>query len=110
MRWASSLTGRSARRAEDPEQEQEEVDEVQIQRQGAELAREHGLDARPEAAEASGPPWRGLLAAAGSVSASAVIAGSRGRGAVASSVLGSVSAGLVHNADLPVLVVPSDRD
>jgi nucleotide-binding universal stress UspA family protein len=78
--------------------------------EGAELAREYGLAARPEAAEASGPAWRGLLAAAGGASASAVIAGSRGRGAVASSVLGSVSAGLVHNADVPVLVVPSDGD
>jgi len=77
--------------------------------EGAELAREHGLEARPEAAEASGPPWRGLLAAAGGASASAVIAGSRGRGAVASSVLGSVSAGLVHNADVPVLVVPQAK-
>ena len=80
-----------------------------IAAEGAELAREHGLEARHEAAEESGPPWRGLLAAAGSASASAVIAGSRGRGAVASSVLGSVSAGLVHNADVPVLVVPQAK-
>ena len=75
--------------------------------EGAALAREHGLDARPELAEADGSAWRGLLAAARSASAAAVIAGSRGRGAVASTVLGSVSAGLVHNADVPVLVVPT---
>jgi nucleotide-binding universal stress UspA family protein len=81
--------------------------------EGAALAREHGLVARPELAEADGSAWRGLLAAARAASAAAVIAGSRGRGAVASTVLGSVSSGLVHNADLPVLVVPdggSQRD
>jgi len=75
--------------------------------EGAALAREHRLDAWPSLALDDGPDWRGLLAAARSASASTVIAGSRGRGAVASSVLGSVSAGLVHNADVPVLVVPS---
>jgi len=34
-----------------------------------------------------------------------IVAGCRGRGALASTVLGSVSAGLVHNADRPVLIV-----
>ena len=77
--------------------------------EGAALAREHGLDARPELAEAEGAAWRGLLAAAQTASAGAVIAGSRGRGAVAATVLGSVSSGLVHNADVPVLVVPTGR-
>jgi nucleotide-binding universal stress UspA family protein len=76
--------------------------------EGAALAREHGLQARPELVDADGAAWRGLLAAAKTASAGAVIAGSRGRGAMASSVLGSVSSGLVHNADVPVLVVPGD--
>jgi nucleotide-binding universal stress UspA family protein len=34
-----------------------------------------------------------------------IVAGCRGRSALASTVLGSVSAGLAHNAELPVLVV-----
>ena len=38
--------------------------------------------------------------------AAALLVGSRGRGAVASTVLGSVASGLVHAAALPVLVVP----
>lgn len=74
--------------------------------EGAAFAREHGLDARPEAVAAHGAAWLGVLAAARDASAAAVVAGSRGRGAMASSVLGSVSWGLVHNAELPVLVVP----
>jgi nucleotide-binding universal stress UspA family protein len=35
-----------------------------------------------------------------------VLVGSRGRGAAAATVLGSVASGLVHAAALPVLVVP----
>jgi nucleotide-binding universal stress UspA family protein len=77
--------------------------------QGAALAHERGLQARPEAVEASGAAWRGLLATARTASAAAVIAGARGRGAMASTVLGSVTSGLVHNADLPVLVIPYNR-
>jgi nucleotide-binding universal stress UspA family protein len=34
-----------------------------------------------------------------------IVAGSRGRGALGSTVLGSVSAGLVHNAELPILII-----
>jgi nucleotide-binding universal stress UspA family protein len=37
--------------------------------------------------------------------ATVIVAGSRGRGGLASTILGSVSSGLVHNAETPVLVV-----
>jgi nucleotide-binding universal stress UspA family protein len=74
--------------------------------EGAALATEHGLRARPQTVEAGAGAWRGLLSVGGSEGAAAIVAGSRGQGAVASALLGSVSAGLVHNADLPVLVVP----
>ena len=37
--------------------------------------------------------------------AAVVVAGRRGRGAVASTVLGSVASGLVHNAGVPTLIV-----
>lgn len=79
-----------------------------IAREGAELAVSCGLDAHPEAFEAEGKPWRGLLAAARERGASLVVAGTNGDSALAAALLGSNSAGLVHNADLPVLIVPGD--
>jgi len=77
-----------------------------VAEQGADLARLEGMPATAQAVEAKGSPWHGLLAAAGARGAALIVVGGRGRGAVASTVLGSVSSGLVHNADLPVLVIP----
>jgi len=71
---------------------------------GAGLARELGLDATARAAESADAGWRALAAAAEAERAAVIVVGSRGRGAIRSSVLGSVSAGLVHNAERPVLV------
>jgi nucleotide-binding universal stress UspA family protein len=75
--------------------------------EGAELARDHGLEARAESVESAAGVWRALIEAAVPLGASVVVAGSRGRGAIASTMLGSVSSGLVHNAELPALIVPS---
>jgi nucleotide-binding universal stress UspA family protein len=47
-------------------------------------------------------PWPTTLSAADDIDA---VCGSRGRGGVARSLLGSVSAGLVHNAEMPTLVI-----
>ena len=41
--------------------------------------------------------------------AAVIVTGARGRGALASTLLGSVSSGLVHNAEAPVLVVREPR-
>jgi nucleotide-binding universal stress UspA family protein len=72
---------------------------------GAATARELGLAARPVAVACGGVgAWHALLAAADQEDAAAIVVGSRGRGAIASTVLGSVSAGLAHNAARPVLV------
>jgi nucleotide-binding universal stress UspA family protein len=74
--------------------------------EGVELARRHGLEASAQSVESDTGVWRALIEVAGSLGAGVVAVGSRGRGAIASTMLGSVSSGLVHNAELPVLIVP----
>jgi nucleotide-binding universal stress UspA family protein len=73
---------------------------------GADAARELGLHAQARAPEARGGDWHALLQCARDTGAAGVLVGSRGRGAVTATVLGSVASGLVHSAALPVLVVP----
>jgi nucleotide-binding universal stress UspA family protein len=72
--------------------------------EGVGLARAAGLEAGGEAAEGSSA-WRVLAATAEARDAAVLVAGSQGHGAVASVLLGSVSAGLVHHAERPTLVV-----
>jgi len=79
-----------------------------VAEEGAALARERGLDAKALPLEAAPGAWRALTAAAAEVAAALIVAGSRGRGAAASTVLGSISSALVHNAGLPVLIVHGD--
>jgi nucleotide-binding universal stress UspA family protein len=74
----------------------------------AEYARGLGLIASAVASESGQGGWRTLLAAARESGTAAILVGSRGRGAIASTVLGSVASGLVNAAGLPVLVVPSN--
>jgi nucleotide-binding universal stress UspA family protein len=73
--------------------------------EGVALAREAGLDACGEAIESGSGAWRALAEVASDRHATVIVAGSRGRGGLASTILGSVSSGLVHNAETPVLVV-----
>jgi nucleotide-binding universal stress UspA family protein len=75
--------------------------------EGARIATEAGLEARAEAIRAAGPVWAALRDSAEAHGSPAIGVGSRGRGPVARTVLGSTSAALVHNAALPVLVVPA---
>jgi nucleotide-binding universal stress UspA family protein len=58
-----------------------------------------------------GPPASGVVTVAEDIEADLIVTGSRGRGAVARAVLGSVSTEILHNAPCDVLVVhPPDHD
>jgi nucleotide-binding universal stress UspA family protein len=72
---------------------------------GVALARQAGLDASGRLVESDAGAWRALAEAAVDERAAVIVSGSRGHGGVASTVLGSVSSGLVHNAQISALVV-----
>ena len=74
---------------------------------GVRLAAAAGLEARAEAIQMSARVWCTLGDSAEAHGSPAIVVGSRGRGSVASTVLGSTSAALVHHSHLPILVVPS---
>ena len=78
--------------------------------QGVAAAHDVGLDAVGESAEALDGAWRTVAAAARAHGASVIAVGTRGLGAARSALLGSVSSGLVRNAEVPVLVVPGEPD
>jgi nucleotide-binding universal stress UspA family protein len=73
---------------------------------GVERARAAGLDAVGETLESDAGVWRVVATAAREHGAAVIVSGARGIGGARSALLGSVSSGLIHNADLPVLVVP----
>lgn len=75
--------------------------------EGAQLAREAGLEAESRARSQETTTAEAVLAEADAIGASAILIGSRGRGALKSVFLGSVSHGVLQNADRPVIVVPS---
>ena len=82
----------------------------QTAHEGARLAAGAGLEARAEAMQAGGPVWCTLRDSAEVHGSPAIVVGSRGRGSVATAVLGSTSSALVHHARLPILVVPPQVD
>jgi nucleotide-binding universal stress UspA family protein len=77
---------------------------------GARLAREHGLDADAQAVRAGAAIWSAIINAATQASALAIVVGSRGRSGLRSTLLGSVSNGVVNHSALPVVVVHDDDD
>lgn len=80
-------------------------------RRGCDIARGAGFDAEPHVVEARGRIADTILHFAAEHDVEAIVVGSRGRGGVRSALLGSVSAGLVHAGELPVIVMPpSDEE
>lgn len=90
---------------------QETVDEIDSATEEAAQALAHeGAALIPGATircmRATGPVWQTILEYADEVDAELIVAGSRGLSAIKSTVLGSVSHGLVNHSRRPVLVVP----
>lgn len=77
-----------------------------IAERGAELAERAGFEALAVMATGKPKAWPKLLELAEQHGAEAVVVGSRGVGRVESALLGSVSAGLLGHAHLPLLIVP----
>ncbi len=67
------------------------------------LAAERDVDAKAELL--AGLPVDEIVACADSLDADLIVIGSRGRGAFATALLGSISRGVLHEARRPVLVV-----
>jgi nucleotide-binding universal stress UspA family protein len=67
-------------------------------------ARDHVVPARGEVLTPSLDPAHEILEAACRIDADLIVVGSRGRGAIAGAILGSVSRAVVRHADRPVLV------
>jgi nucleotide-binding universal stress UspA family protein len=78
----------------------------ELARRAVELARQDGLEAEVATVPSATPAWSGLLDAARRVEADVLVCGTRGRGAFARALLGSTASSLLHNADVPLLVVP----
>jgi nucleotide-binding universal stress UspA family protein len=93
----------------------EEMDKIgadlseKLAAEGCDRARAAGLDAEPLSMRRAGRAWAAILAAAREHDASAIVLGRRGASAAELKILGSVANAVVHHADRPVLVVPTDR-
>lgn len=75
--------------------------------EGAERARDAGLDAHPLSVARSGRAWRNILDIADEHDARAIVVGQRGLSAAGRALLGSVSSAVVNRSARPVVVVPS---
>jgi hypothetical protein len=78
-----------------------------IAARGLEIAATAGLTLKSRVAPREGTESQTILSEADSADVDLIICGSRGRGAVARSLLGSTSTSVLHHATRPVLVVPT---
>jgi nucleotide-binding universal stress UspA family protein len=79
--------------------------------EGRELAHALGLDVAVRVERNDSSVWRTILDVAEESEAELIVIGTRGRTAVQSALLGSVSGAVVHHSAKPVLVVPArDRN
>lgn len=75
---------------------------------GAEFARSCGFKAEARAVRGSAKSWPTLCELAEKERAAAIVIGTRGLGRAASALLGSVAAGVIGHAKVPIFVVPPE--
>ena len=89
------------------EMDEEEIAAVQrLADEGAEAAKGRGYNASARIAEATESVARTISEVAREIDACLIVCGQRGRGAIASAILGSVSHQLSAHAERPVLIAP----
>ena len=78
--------------------------------EGARLAADAGLKAEALSMQAPGRAWPAILSVAQQHDVAAIVMGRRGISGAERALLGSVSNGVLHVADRPVVVVPESDD
>jgi nucleotide-binding universal stress UspA family protein len=78
--------------------------------EGVRIAQAAGLQAKPLAAQATGPVWKTIIEIADGHQAAMIVMGSRGLSGLRLMLLGSVSSAVVHHADQPTLVIHRSSD
>jgi nucleotide-binding universal stress UspA family protein len=76
-----------------------------VAEEGAQIAREEGLQAEAIAIEATPPVWKTIVETADLHDAATIVMGSRGLSGLRSMLLGSVSNAAMHHTERPTLVV-----
>jgi nucleotide-binding universal stress UspA family protein len=86
--------------------DQEAASAARIAQEGADLARERGYNVEARVAETRASVAKTIEEVADDVGAGLIVCGQRGRGAITSALLGSVSHALAEHTKRPVLIAP----
>jgi nucleotide-binding universal stress UspA family protein len=86
--------------------EQEAASAQRVADEGAAAARQHGYNASARSAEGTESVAKTILDVAHEIDAGLIVCGQRGRGALGSALLGSVSHALAAHTKRPVLIAP----